>query len=280
MRNWVENIQMRVLMRVLTRYLHRFLKLWLFWFWAPALDVLAFFADPYIPDFSFPREVYWVIPLLGFVWANVKLFAELESEKQLLQSHIDELEDARANIRFKELEIFSFIASDQRSSPFPDLKVKLGSSFLDKTGLPGWVVIGAYLKGEKKSHERGELVWKIAETSLPPLFIFDGSNKGEFQWPSGCPFTRIDGWKDDFEARYELPLRIAQRDDARLFAHSLSSLDSYRVVIRYWTSRGIDSESKPHCLLLEGDFQELREELCEKWKSWGFSELAQIAKCQ
>jgi hypothetical protein len=266
-------------MEIFKSYLVRFLKLWIFWFWFVVLDGLGLLIDTFVPTFSPPKWLYGIIPAIGFLVASVKLFAELESEKQLLQRRIDELEDARANIRFKKLEIFSFIASDQRSSPFPDLKVKLGSSFLDKTGLPGWVVIGAYLKGEKKSHERGELVWKIAETSLPPLFIFDGSNKGEFQWPSGCPFTKIDGWKDDFEARYELPLRIGQRDDARLFAHSLSSLDSYRVVIRYWTSRGIDSESKPHSLVLEGDFQELREELCEKWRSWGFSELAQIAKC-
>jgi hypothetical protein len=52
------------------------------------MDVLAFFADPYIPGFSFPKEVYWAMPLVGFVVANVKLFAEVESEKQLLQDYI------------------------------------------------------------------------------------------------------------------------------------------------------------------------------------------------
>jgi hypothetical protein len=53
-------------------------------------------------------------------------------------------------------------------------------TFLDENGLPGWIVIGALLEGEKKSLERGELLWEIAETSLPSLFVFGENNEENF----------------------------------------------------------------------------------------------------
>jgi hypothetical protein len=268
-------------MRVIGEYLRRFLRLWLFWFWAPVLDVLTFLADPYIPGFSFPREIYWAVPLLGVVVANIRLFAEVESEKQSLQDRIDEFEDMRADIRFKKLEDFYYTPSSQAQSPFPGLKVKLDYyTLLDENGLPGWIVIGAYLEGEKKSWERGELIWEIIEADLPPFLALDESNKGQFQWANMCPFTKIDDWKDDFEARYEVALQITQRGDPLSFARSLSSPGFYRVVIHYWTKRGIDSKSKTHSLVLEGDLDELRLELCKKWSTGKFDELATAAGCQ
>jgi hypothetical protein len=267
--------------RVIGRYLYRFLKLWLFWFWAPVLDVLAFFADPYIAGFSFPKAVYWAIPILGFLAANVKLFAEVESEKRVLQDRINELEDVRADIRFKKTEDFCEISSPNENYPFSGPKPAIDrQTRLGQNGMPGWIVIGAELEGEKKSWEAGQLIWKITEVDLPPNFLLGDGNQGAFRWKKpGSLLTRIEDWRDDFKAGYEIPLEIAERDDACSFAQCLSSLGSYRVVVTYCTRRGIDNESRSHILVLEGDFHKLREELCKKWREGKFGELAQLAQC-
>jgi len=84
--------------QVTVRYLVRLLKLWIIWFWFLALDGLGLIVDTFAPGFSPPRWLYWVIPAVGFVIANIKLFAEMESEIQALQSHIADLLDAKAKL--------------------------------------------------------------------------------------------------------------------------------------------------------------------------------------
>jgi hypothetical protein len=81
---------------VLIRYLVRFLGLWIIWFWFFALDGLGLVIDTFVPAFSPPRWLYWAIPAIGFLIANVKLFAEVESKEQQLQSRIAELESSLA----------------------------------------------------------------------------------------------------------------------------------------------------------------------------------------
>ena len=77
---------------VTTRYLLRFLQLWLFWFWFVALDAVGLIVDTFVPGFSPPRWVYWAIPGIGFVVANVKLFSDQESHiTQLAASKADAL---------------------------------------------------------------------------------------------------------------------------------------------------------------------------------------------
>lgn len=88
---------MRVV-RVSTKYLVRLLKLWIIWFWFLALDGLGLIVDTFIPGFSPPRWLYWVIPAVGFLVANVKLFAEMESEMQTLQNRITGILDAKPKL--------------------------------------------------------------------------------------------------------------------------------------------------------------------------------------
>ncbi len=52
------------------------MRLWIIWFWFVALDALGLIIATFEPSFSPPRWVYWAIPALGFVAANVKLFNE------------------------------------------------------------------------------------------------------------------------------------------------------------------------------------------------------------
>ena len=65
-----------------------------------------------------------------------------------------------------------------------------------------------------------------------------------------------------------------------MFDRLLVSLKPYRVVIRYWTLRGLDEKSESRSLILEGDFGELRNEICEQWRDKGLKELVQLAGCQ
>ncbi len=79
--------------KFLPRYLVRMLELWVIWFWFFALAALGLVIDTFVPAFSPPRWVYWaLIPGIGFLVANVRLFAECEVEKRLLQNRIDELQ--------------------------------------------------------------------------------------------------------------------------------------------------------------------------------------------
>ena len=262
---------------ILKRYLCRFLKLWIIWCWFLALDGLGLVIDTFVPAFSPPRWLYWAIAAFGFLAANVKLFAEQESEKQKLQGRINEFEDTRADIHFKKKEDFCYPASIHYSCFVSGKKGYHDSEVLYRDGLPIGVIIGAHLEGWKWSDEPGKPISKIAEVDLPPLF--DLLNEGSFQNPKGVTLDRIEGFSYGLPARYELPIKITV-EDPRSFAQRLNSVDSYRVVIQYYTKRVDDSESTSHLLTLEGDFQEFRDEICEKWKGWGFSELAQLAECQ
>jgi hypothetical protein len=73
-------------------YLVRFIELWIVWFWFFALDGLGLVVDTFVPGFSPPRWLYWLIPVVGIITANVKLFTEVEGEKRILQNRIAELE--------------------------------------------------------------------------------------------------------------------------------------------------------------------------------------------
>jgi hypothetical protein len=79
-------------MEVIKKYILGLLKLWIYWFWAPALEALALFTDPYIPGFSIPREVHLGILALGFLVANVKLFSDQEIRiTELVANKVDAL---------------------------------------------------------------------------------------------------------------------------------------------------------------------------------------------
>lgn len=69
----------RQIASILVRYLIRLVRLWLFWCWFVALDALGLVVDTFFPDCSPPRWIYWTIPILGFLLANVKLFADQET---------------------------------------------------------------------------------------------------------------------------------------------------------------------------------------------------------
>jgi hypothetical protein len=267
-------------MKIIERYIARLVALWIVWFWFPALDLLSAVVDTFVPGFNVPRLWYWAIPAIGFVVVNVKLFADQEAEKQALQMKLDEYEDTRADIRFKKFKDYVHISYSQRKSPFSDLDVAIEyHTHLDKNGMPGWIIIGALLKGMKKSEEPGDIHFEIAEWELPKRFEIDQHASGDFRWQNHSPIHRLEKWYDDFQALFELPVKIRLREDVQIFASDLHSLGNYRIVIRYHTSRGIDSESKQHELVLSGDFRELQHDLCKKWTDWNFPELAKLANC-
>jgi len=99
---------MRII-QILKGYSVRLLKLWIIWFWFFALDALGLVVDTFIPDFSPPRWLYWAVAVLGFLTANVRMFAESESEKYLLRERIAQLEEpyadlfARVRSKFQEI---------------------------------------------------------------------------------------------------------------------------------------------------------------------------------
>ncbi len=253
------------------------------------LGIVLFFLLAFVPDFKAPWWEPWLVVgiiILFFFVANVRLFAEVEFEKEQLHDLINAYEDTRADICFKKLESYCYVPYSSRYCPFPDLKAEIDRpSGLDNQGLPGWVVLGTQLEGMNQSQEFGRLKLEIVDMDLPSLLVFDETAPGHFFYGHGGGYMgqrvdTIDGWRDPFPARYELPLRIAERDSPHIFVQQLNSLKSYRIEINYWTQRGIDEASKNHLMIVEGDLGELRREICEKWNNEGLGELAKLADCQ
>jgi hypothetical protein len=274
-------------MKTLRKYLGRVLEAWwikLILSLESVLSLVAFVLFFLVPDFSFPWWVFWLFGfaiILTFGTANLMLFGEQESEIQELQDYINELEDTRADILTKKTQDFCYAASlHSRYFSHEGKTFHQTSDHLHKNGLPIGLVIGAELKVTKRSNEPGDLDWKITEVDLPRSFDLLEDNKGSFQWGprGGAPLDRIERFLYEQGARYELPIKVTEQDPRR-FAHSLRSLGSYHIVVKYRTKR-FDSESKPHHLILEGDFQEFRDEICRNWKNCRLDELAQLAKCQ
>lgn len=80
------------ILQLLKNYLARLLRLWIVWFWFFALDALGLVVDTFVPTFSPPQWLYVTIAAIGFLVANVKLFAESESERQVLEVRVAQLE--------------------------------------------------------------------------------------------------------------------------------------------------------------------------------------------
>jgi len=80
-------------MRSLFGYLRRIIKLWIWWIWAPILDLIGGVSVSFLPaNFILPQSVYWAVLGLGFVAANFKLYLDLESEKLVLTTKLSQIE--------------------------------------------------------------------------------------------------------------------------------------------------------------------------------------------
>ena len=77
---WVGIGNMMKNAHILREYAARLAKLWIFWFWSVALDILGLLFDTFFPGFEPIWFWYLLIPAVGLVAANVKLFAEDQAE--------------------------------------------------------------------------------------------------------------------------------------------------------------------------------------------------------
>jgi hypothetical protein len=93
-------------------YLVRFIKLWIVWFWFFVLDGLGLVVDTFVPSFSPPRWLYLLIPVIGIIAANVKLFTEDEREIRNLQNRIVELEASLETERVSISRAFSMLQEE------------------------------------------------------------------------------------------------------------------------------------------------------------------------
>jgi hypothetical protein len=241
------------------------------------LGLITFITGHFKPDLSFPTWVFWLFlafAFITFLGANVKLFADNEAEKLLLQRRIDELEATEANISLKFVEAGFYPSHSGIPSPFPDIEIDQFG--FDKRGLPGWASIRAKLLIKNTGYEDGELVWELdrAKTNLPPLFALDEEYDGEFD---KGPLAWIGPRQKPFSVSWKLYVRIAEQDP-HSFAQGIGSLDNYSVVLNYRTRR-IDGESPQRSITITGDFQEFRAKVLEHWE-WRHRDLADLAKTQ
>jgi hypothetical protein len=249
-------------MRILLSYLSDLLRLWIFWLWFLALDIIGLLVNTFYPDFTPPQWIYLAIPVIGFVIANFVLYKQLRLQ-------IAERESYEANIHLQvKNSLFSYYRGTLSPSPFPELKIE--DHGLQKNGLPGGMLIIIDLEGENIGHEPGELVLGIdrSQTNLTNLFAL---KEGQDQLQS----IRVDARKS-FSAQRTLFVDIIERD-AQSFAQALRSVHYYQVVGNYWTKR-IGGNSEARTLAIKGDFDKFRQNLIQHWESYSFSDLANIAR--
>ena len=241
------------------------------------LGIILFFF-PQLAEYVFrnewlARRIGAVIFVLSFSWANFILYRKLKGR-------IDEYEDTRANIRLRNIKDLCYAASI--NSPYFPRKGKTfhqTSDHLHKNGLPIGLVIAAELRLAKQSSEYGGFDWQITKVDMPEFFSLLEIGKDSFRWGrDGAPLVEVTRSIDGAMAICELPVKITV-EDPRSFAESLSSLGSYRIVIKYCTIRIDDSKSKTYSLKLEGDFQGFRDKICRSWINCGLGKLAQLAEC-
>jgi hypothetical protein len=214
---------------------------------------------------------------ISFVIANPIIYIKQALEKRSLENHIAELEATGANLRLK-LKSTGFTPSGTRTRrPFPEIKVD--SYGFDEHGVPGWGVIWANLQGENIGWEAGRLIWEFDrdKTKLPSLFdqdfVFDEGASDQLFWNESKSIER----RHSFKAHLQINVRIVERDP-KAFAQALNSLVSYRVVIDYRT-KPIVGEPNPRAqgqLVIEGDFQEFRQQLRQSWGQSRYRELTQF----
>ena len=246
------------------QYFQQLLHLWLYWFVFPILDLVLLVSDHLVPAVSVPPIAYWILLAIGFLLANVKLFADQ-------QDRISELEATQADICVT-LRGSAFDHSHSgRRPPFPDVR-ETGPYGFDAQGMPGWAELWATLEIENVGYEPGELVLEVVRprTKLPGLFAVDERNNG---WFHGGPLRSVEA-RDHITVQWCLDIRITEQDPGA-FAQALQSLSTYRVVLQYHTRR-IGGESGPSTLVIEGDFSDFRRNVLEHWNGFGFSHLVQL----
>ena len=87
------------IIRYLPKYFIKILEAWIVWVWFPALDALGLVVETFMPTFSPPREIYWLIPGVGFVVANVKLLLDYENKLKAYEYQAPEYEFQIINVR-------------------------------------------------------------------------------------------------------------------------------------------------------------------------------------
>lgn len=251
-------------------------KVWITWLFL-ILDavVLALFVVAYFePSFVLPRWTFWVfigVTIVGFIGANVKLFADQQAEIGRLQNHIAELQATEVNIHLEVLsQEFSHSYSGTRP-PFP-VKDKIDAYGFKDNGLPGWASLWANIEARNSGWESGELEWNLdrTRTKIPSMFIIDDSTDGLLGY-----LRKIEP-RERQTTDYYLFFKIAEGyQDPRAFAKALRSLDEYQITLNYWTQR-ITGPSEAQSLYLSGDFQHFRQQVVEHWK--GHIELTELAE--
>lgn len=259
------------ILKITGAYLKRFFQLWFIWFWFVALDAIGLIFDTFVPTVSPPRWLYWFIPAIGFVIANIKLFYDNEIEKDTLINKIRGYEAYEANIKLEAINPIFSHSQGSRQSPFPDVPRSPGG--FNQQGLPDWGSLSVRIRFVNIGHESGKPIVEINESKVELPSLFKNHYNVTFYEPS-----KIDGREEQSHDLYfDVPIR---ENDPTAFALALKDLvksnKRYRIAIRYWTRR-IDGESEPRHLWIEGDFTYFYQEIMEYWDGFGFKELASIA---
>lgn len=86
------------IIRISWDYFIRFIHLWIYWFWFLALDIISLVIDTFSPGYSVARWVYGLVPAIGFIIANIKLYAELRAENSSLLERLNTFEYRRPKL--------------------------------------------------------------------------------------------------------------------------------------------------------------------------------------
>jgi hypothetical protein len=230
-------------------------------------DVIIFVVSAASNAFTLPIEFYWVVAVLGFIIANVRVYSKGQKKIEQLKNKLSEYELQEANITVKLLESKIVIKSPVLVSGNTRVKNSRSGDGLDDNNVPISHYLHAKLEIENAGYEHGTFIWRLnlEESDLPDFFeLYEKTVNGFFTEDSKIKMLYL-GPRESYEEWWKLPLRLRE-EDPRLLAHKLSDPAEYRLTLSYKTKR-IGGETPERSVMIEGDFTGYRNLLINKWKA-------------
>lgn len=261
---------------MLIRYVVTLLRKWIVWvfFLLDVIGVPLLVVSVLNPSSPIPIWVLWivfVVAVLCFALASYLVFKDQEGDKRHLQNRIDELEEVEARLKLRELRSGFSPGHGGRSPSF--VQIELDQYGYESSGVPGWATVWIDIQVENVGYKIGELIMEFdREKSQLPSIIGLGPPEATFGYG---PFPNTFDPQRREEVKVTLDFFVVERDPAN-FAAALKELDKFTIFLSYFTRR-IGGESDESYLVLEGNFDDFRQEIIEHWNGFGFQNLTKLA---
>lgn len=254
---------------IIVIYFKRLLSLWITWVFT-GIDILAFIIGVSTPSLVIPAWAYWTIAGVGFVIANILLFAQTEEK-------IIGYESREANLVINVLKTDIIVDAPVLIVDRSSGKSTRSPDGLYDNGMPYITELLTKVQIENIGIESGEFIWEndLGKMDLPDLFaLYATYENGSFSNDPKDKTLKVGG-RERFEGHWRIRLHL-QEEDPTSFAERISTTLDYKLYLNYRTKR-IGGETQKRTVIIEGDLATYRDSIVKKWKARGLDNLVRLA---